>query len=159
MRPEATLTQQSHRVYRHHAVRPTTVGDNFAIFWHVPQACLEISQWDGKRTGDMACLVLLDRANVEDRSLAGPDTAYQFFAAHLFEHAPLLHERTCHTLDFREARRRQLTQRDKEAAYLLVGGTIFNVQTFLCCGDQSGRTQHLEMLRGVGDGNRCLVSQ
>ena len=57
------------------------------------------------------------------------------------------------------ARRRQLTQRDKEAAYLLVGGTIFNVQTFLCCGDQSGRTQHLEMLRSVGDGNRCLVSQ
>ena len=80
-------------------------------------------------------------------------------AVHRFERAASLHERTRHEIDFRQARRRQLTKRHEKPADLLVGKPVLDIKALLVRGDQPGRAQHLEVPGGICDGDRGLVGE
>lgn len=62
-------------------------------------------------------------------------------------------------LNLREPRLSQLAQGLQEAAHLIVGQPVLDIKTLLLRVDETGGSQDLEMLRGIGDAGRDLVGQ
>ena len=95
--------------------------------------------------------VLLARPDVDERDLAGANTAHEFVVVDGLQCAARVEKLTRDLLDFGQPRLRQLPQVEKERAHLWVRQSIRDVQAGLLGVDETCASEHLQVVRGRGD--------
>jgi len=87
---EALPPQEIDRIERHHAVRAATVRDNVAAFLQLAHALGEICERHGNSARNVGRHVLFTRTDIDERDLAGADTAHEFVIPNWFQRAAFL---------------------------------------------------------------------
>ncbi len=128
-------------------------------FCSSPKRFAEVCERHGNSARDVRRHVLLARADVDERDLAGADTPHEFVVVNRLQRAAFLEVLARHVLDFCQPGLRQASQVEKELAHLRVRQPVRHVQAGLVSLDQTRASEHLQMVRGRRDALAGLVGE
>ena len=156
---KALPTQQRHGVERHHAVRAAAIGDDIPAFPQLAQSPAQICERQGNRTWEVSRHVLLARADVDERDLAGADAAHELVIVDWLQRAAFLEVLARDVLDFCQPGLSQASKMKKEVTHLWICESIRHVQAGLLGLDETRAPEHLQMVRGRRDALARLLGK
>jgi len=152
-------TQQLDGLGGEHAVRPTAVGDDLDALAHAAKLLLQLAKGNGYRPRDVALHKLLTRADVEHDDVPTRGAVDELVAAHRLEAVAGDEIVADDPVDLRQPRSGEASQSDGEEQNFIVGQAVEDARPLLSGGDQARLTQHLEMVRGIGEPHPRALTQ
>jgi len=151
-RAVAMFPQRRYGIEGIDAIRAAAVRDHFAAPGQFLEASLHLGHGHGDGAGNMAGIVFLAWANVDDGRRTVPEPTPQLRQRDRLERVMVVQEESGHLLDLGEARVAEGLKGPQESLHLHIGQPVEDVRALLARLDQPGLAQHAQMGARVLDG-------
>lgn len=152
----AMLAQERHRFERVDAVSSAAIGDDLATLWNVANPTLELPHRHGQCAGDVACVELLGRADVQNRDIVLAHQAPQFLERHRFQLVVAVNAQANNLLDLSEPGVAERLERAEETKDIIIRQAVIHVSSIATRLDEARLPKDAQMRAGVLDRRRDL---